>query len=108
VFIFFVISGFLITSLLLHEQEKRGTINMRSFYFRRAMRILPPIYFYIAILLLLGWAGRLAITKIDILSALFFFRNYATNLSMWSIEHFWTLAIEEQFYFIWPCVLYFC
>ncbi|MBN9616438.1 MAG: hypothetical protein BGO25_02110 [Acidobacteriales bacterium 59-55] len=108
VFIFFVISGYLITSLLLHEQQKRGSISMSSFYFRRAMRILPPIYFYVAVLLLLGWAGRLAIHKIDIISALFFFRNYATSNSMWSLEHFWTLSVEEQFYFIWPCILYFC
>lgn len=108
VFIFFVISGYLITSLLLHEQHKRGFISMSSFYFRRAMRILPPIYLYVAVLLLLGWAGRLAVTKIDVLSALFFFHNYATTSSMWSLEHFWTLSVEEQFYFIWPCVLYYC
>lgn len=108
VFIFFVISGYLITSLLLHEQQKRGSISMSSFYFRRAMRILPPIYLYVAVLLLLGWAGRLAVTKIDIFSALFFFHNYALTSSMWSLEHFWTLSIEEQFYFIWPCILYFC
>lgn len=108
VYIFFVISGYLITSLLLHEQQKRGSISMTSFYFRRAMRILPPIYFYVAVLLLLGWAGRLVITKIDVISALFFFHNYATTSSMWSLEHFWTLSVEEQFYFIWPCILYYC
>ncbi|MDW5267831.1 MULTISPECIES: acyltransferase [Acidobacteriaceae] len=108
VFIFFVISGYLITSLLLHEQQKRGSISMGSFYFRRAMRILPPVYLYVAVLLLLGWAGRLAVTRIDIVSALFFFHNYALTVRMWSLEHFWTLSIEEQFYFIWPCILYYC
>ncbi|MEO6815247.1 MAG: acyltransferase [Edaphobacter sp.] len=108
VYIFFVISGYLITSLLLHEQQKTGSINMRSFYFRRAMRILPPIYFYVAVLLLLAWAGRLAVTKVDLFSALFFFRNYAVGTSMWSLEHFWTLSVEEQFYLIWPFILYFC
>ena len=108
VFIFFVISGYLITSLLLHEQQKRGSISMSSFYFRRAMRILPPIYLYVAVLLLLGWAGRLAVTRIDIYSSLFFFHNYATTSSMWSLEHFWSLSVEEQFYFIWPGILYYC
>ncbi|WP_348269561.1 acyltransferase [Edaphobacter paludis] len=108
VFIFFVISGYLITSLLLHEQEKRGSINMSSFYFRRAMRILPPIYLYVAVLLLLAWAGRLIVTKLDVFSALFFFHNYLTHSSSWSLEHFWTLSVEEQFYFIWPCILYYC
>jgi len=107
VFIFFVISGYLITSLLLREQQKRGSISLRGFYLRRAMRILPPLYAYVAVLLLLGWAGRLAVTKVDVISALFFFHNYAHG-SMWSLEHFWSLSIEEQFYLIWPFVLLYC
>ena len=49
VFIFFVISGYLITSLLLREHEKRGTVSLRGFYFRRAMRILPPLYVYVGV-----------------------------------------------------------
>lgn len=107
VFIFFVISGYLITSLLLHEHDKRGTISLRGFYFRRAMRILPPLYVYVGFLLLMGWAGRLKIVKLDIISSLFFFHDYALSL-MWSLEHFWSLSIEEQFYFIWPFLLLYC
>ncbi len=107
VFIFFVISGYLITSLLLNEHQKRGSISMRGFYLRRAMRILPPLYAYVAVLLLLGWAGRLAIYHLDIVSALFFFHNYAPS-RMWSLEHFWSLSIEEQFYFFWPVLLLYC
>jgi peptidoglycan/LPS O-acetylase OafA/YrhL len=108
VFIFFVISGYLITSLLLHEHRKRGSISLRGFYLRRAMRILPPLYFYVAVLVLLGWAGRLALNKTDIISALFFFHNYSPGNTMWSLEHFWSLSIEEQFYFIWPFILLYC
>jgi peptidoglycan/LPS O-acetylase OafA/YrhL len=107
VFIFFVISGYLITSLLLREHEKRGSISLRGFYFRRAMRILPPLYVYVGVLLLLGWAGRLPIFKLDIISALFFFHDYALSL-MWPLEHFWSLSIEEQFYLIWPLLLLYC
>jgi len=107
VFIFFVISGYLITSLLLLEHEKRGSISLRGFYFRRAMRILPPLYVYVGVLLLLGLAGRLPIFKLDIISALFFFHDYALSL-MWSLEHFWSLSIEEQFYLIWPVLLLYC
>src|SRR5882757_2722259 len=107
VFIFFVISGYLISSLLLREHEKRGSISLRGFYFRRAMRILPPLYVYVRVLLLLGWAGRLPIFKLDIISALFFFHDYALSL-MWPLEHFWSLSIEEQFYFIWPLLLLYC
>jgi peptidoglycan/LPS O-acetylase OafA/YrhL len=107
VFIFFVISGYLITSLLLREHEKRGSVSLRGFYFRRAMRILPPLYVYVGFLLLLGWAGKLPIFKLDIISALFFFHDYAPSF-MWPLEHFWSLSIEEQFYFIWPLLLLYC
>jgi peptidoglycan/LPS O-acetylase OafA/YrhL len=107
VFIFFVISGYLITSLLLREHEKRGSISLRGFYFRRAMRILPPLYVYVGVLLLLGLAGKLPIFKLDIISALFFFHDYALSL-MWPLEHFWSLSIEEQFYLIWPLLLLYC
>jgi peptidoglycan/LPS O-acetylase OafA/YrhL len=107
VYIFFVISGYLITRILLNEHQKRGSISLRGFYLRRAMRILPPLYAYVGVLLLLGWAGRLVIAKLDIVSALFFFHNYVSD-SMWTLEHFWSLSTEEQFYFIWPCILLCC
>lgn len=107
VLIFFVISGYLITTLLLQEQEKRGSISLRGFYFRRAMRILPPLYTYVGVLLLLGLAGRLVIYKLDIISALFFFHDYALS-RMWTLGHFWSLSIEEQFYLIWPFILIYC
>ncbi len=107
VLIFFVISGYLITTLLLKEQKKRGSISLRGFYFRRALRILPPLYAYVGVLLLLGLAGRLAVTRLDIISSLFFFRDYAPS-KMWSLEQFWSLSIEEQFYLVWPFVLIYC
>ena len=108
VYIFFVISGYLITRLLLHERQTRGGISMSGFYLKRAFRILPPLYVYVGVLALLSAAGRLALTRWDIVSALFFFHNYAIGSTCWAIEHFWSLSVEEQFYLIWPVILILC
>jgi peptidoglycan/LPS O-acetylase OafA/YrhL len=104
--IFFVISGFLITSLLLQEQRKRGSISLRGFYLRRAFRILPPLYFYIGTVVLLGLLGRIALNRTDILSSLFFFHNFTEHSTMWSVEHLWSISVEEQFYLVWPLILF--
>ena len=106
--IFFVISGFLITSLLLQEERKRGSISLRGFYLRRAFRILPPLYFYIGIVVLLGAVGRLDLNRSDIVSSMFFFHNFAQNSTMWSVEHLWSISVEEQFYLVWPLILFAC
>ena len=108
VFIFFEISGFLITSLLLQEHERRGSVSLRGFYLRRVFRILPPLYFYIAVVVLLGLFGRLALNRSDIVSGLLFFHNFAPHLTMWSMEHLWSISVEEQFYLWWPLLLIFC
>ncbi|WP_263383193.1 acyltransferase family protein [Granulicella arctica] len=108
VFIFFEISGFLITSLLLQEHEKRGTVSLRGFYLRRVFRILPPLYFYMGVVILLGIFGRLTLNRADIISGIFFFHNFASHLSMWSMEHLWSISVEEQFYLWWPLLLIFC
>ncbi len=108
VFIFFEISGFLITSLLLQEHERRGAVSLRGFFLRRAFRILPPLYFYIAVVVLLGLAGRLSSDRLDIVSSLFFFHNYVHASTMWSLEHLWSISVEEQFYLVWPFTFVFC
>lgn len=108
VHIFFVISGYLITRLLLHEHARNGRISLSGFYIRRAFRILPPLYVYVGVLLVCAALGRLMLTRLDVLSALFFFHNYAATDVSWSLEHFWTLSVEEQFYLVWPFVLILC
>ncbi len=108
VFIFFEISGFLITSLLLEEHRKRGSISLRGFYLRRAFRILPPLYLYIGIAVLLGLTGRLALNWASVASAAFFFHNLYAPGAMWSLEHLWSISIEEQFYLVWPFILVAC
>ena len=106
--IFFVISGYLITRLLLHEQATRGAISMSGFYLKRAFRILPPLYAYVAVLLVLSAAGRLALTRWDVVSALFFFHNYAATSTSWAIEHVWSLSVDEELYHIWPVLVVLC
>jgi peptidoglycan/LPS O-acetylase OafA/YrhL len=98
--VFFVISGYLITSLLLKEHRKTGTISLRDFYVRRAFRILPAAYIYIAIIGILQWKNlRLS----DYLTAIFYVRNFTDGA--FAFGHLWSLSVEEQFYFLWPVLL---
>jgi peptidoglycan/LPS O-acetylase OafA/YrhL len=94
--VFFALSGFLITRRLMDE----GRIDLASFYRRRAFRILPPIVAYLAVLWMLGLRGQL-------LASLLFVRNYITPAApqAWYTGHFWSLAIEEHFYLLWPALL---
>ncbi len=103
--IFFVISGYLITRLLLREFEQKGTISLGRFYIRRAFRILPPLYTYIAFLGVLAAFGKIVFSKQEMFSALFFYRNYNPHAALWALEHTWSLCIEEQFYLLWPALL---
>ncbi|MFI5089789.1 MAG: acyltransferase family protein [Terriglobales bacterium] len=101
--VFFVISGFLITSLLLREHEKTGSIGLRNFYVRRFFRIVPPFYAFLCCLLLLGVAGFLVLTPASFISAMLFMRDYVGG--EWWTGHSWSLSIEEQFYLLWPAAL---
>ncbi|MBS1794195.1 MAG: acyltransferase [Acidobacteria bacterium] len=100
---FFVISGFLITGLLLKEIDKTATVNLTKFYFRRTLRIFPPYYFYLFVLFLA--------VKFDVVSFTDSFRpalTYTSNYFVadtWYLLHTWSLSVEEQFYLIFPFVL---
>ena len=73
--IFFVLSGYLITWLLLAEEAGYGSINLRAFYARRALRILPPAMLFLACASILGLVGALALKSWDVIPCVFFFRN---------------------------------
>jgi peptidoglycan/LPS O-acetylase OafA/YrhL len=98
---FFVLSGFLITWLLCVEEDKRAVISLPSFYARRALRILPPAFLYIAVASLLALVGLADIAHNEPLYCVFFVRNLMHNGGL-QLGHFWSLAIEEQFYLFWP------
>jgi peptidoglycan/LPS O-acetylase OafA/YrhL len=103
VMLFFGISGFLITNRMLRECEKTGRLSLRNFYIRRVFRILPPAFFYLAVVYLLGRLGVISSTGKEILACIFFVRNYVTGLG-WYTSHFWSLSVEEHFYLIWPAI----
>lgn len=118
--VFFVLSGYLITSLLVGEWRRTKTIDLKAFWIRRARRLLPAIIFVIVCsVILFTIFNHELLTKMrpDIPPALFFFSNwwyifhdisYFDALGAPSpLTHFWSLAIEEQFYLIWPTLLFF-
>jgi peptidoglycan/LPS O-acetylase OafA/YrhL len=99
--IFFVISGYLITSLLLKEQTTTSTISLGGFYRRRAFRILPAATVFVIAIAIIRWKE---VRWYDLGAALFYLANF--NFFMPSfLAHFWSLAVEEQFYLLWPTVL---
>ena len=100
--VFFVISGYLITHLLLKEHAKSGRINLGEFYRRRAFRILPPAYLYMAIIVL---AGLPALSRQNIVTAFTYTTNYFVGSTPWPLGHLWSLSVEEQFYLLWPFAL---
>ena len=100
---FFILSGFLITRLLLLEEQAQGTVNLRNFYVRRLLRIVPAYYFLLLIYYLAQRQGYLHIGASSWVTALTF-TKYLNWHEDWYTAHGWSLSIEEQFYLIWPLV----
>jgi peptidoglycan/LPS O-acetylase OafA/YrhL len=116
--LFFVLSGYLITSLLLVEWEARNRIDLRRFWLRRARRLLPALVVVVlAALILAAIFARddLARTRGDAVSSLLYYTNWHEIIANHSyfnlmgrpslLQHLWSLAVEEQFYVIWPLLL---
>src|ERR687897_977248 len=119
--VFFVISGYLITGLLLIASEKTGTLSLARFYSRRAKRLLPMTVVVLgAVVLVVGMWPRFDPVRMDevslgvVASGLYVMNwllaaratdYFAAGLQASPVQHFWTLAVEEQFYLIWPALL---
>jgi peptidoglycan/LPS O-acetylase OafA/YrhL len=104
VHVFFVISGYLITRLLLEELDRNGRISMQSFYIRRTLRIFPPYYTFLGVLFVLWAVGLIVLGPSDLPRALTYTSNYDEQRS-WFVGHTWSLSVEEQFYLMWPLLL---
>ena len=106
--IFFVLSGFLITTNLMRERSSTGSISLRSFYIRRFFRLMPAAWVYLLTTTLFFapfYSGVHGFWE-STLGCIFLFRNYVDPfVHFWLTGHFWTLSIEEQFYLLWPITL---
>ena len=105
--IFFVLSGFLITSRLLREQETRGSTNLKHFYIRRFFRLMPAAWTFLAVRSAFFLNNGRGISSLELPACLLFFRNYVdgSGAHASTAGHFWSLSIEEQFYLIWPSMM---
>lgn len=115
--IFFVLSGFLITTVLLREFERKGRIELRLFYARRAVRLLPALVLFAAVVSVASFLdpvleSRGADVRRHALASLSYLYNWIAIYSFnrgssapGFIAHLWSLSVEEQFYFVWPVVM---
>ncbi|WP_143035049.1 acyltransferase family protein [Marininema mesophilum] len=117
--IFFVLSGYLITDILVMQREKLGRIDLRDFWLRRARRLLPGLFFFLIIVVIwmaISDPSRLTNLWKDLLASLIYLNNwwfiisdasYFSNFGEPSpLLHLWSLAVEEQFYLFWPFLLW--
>lgn len=109
--IFFVISGYLITRLLIRERVQTGFIDLKDFYKRRIYRIFPVFYLYIFVVLLLKWFyfhdiftdySLVTYAGLYLWNYKHLFSAFEPDNGFWFFGHFWSLSMEEQFYMLWP------
>ncbi len=116
--VFFVISGYLISMLLLSEHRRSGSVGLKNFWFRRARRLLPAVFvllFVVSVVSVLFVRDELARLKGDLVAALTYTMNWHLIVGETSyfdqfdrpplLRHLWSLAVEEQFYLLWPLLL---
>lgn len=114
--VFFALSGFLITTLLLEEFRKFGDISFKGFYMRRTMRLFPALYVLLVCVLVYAIVFSAGSMQTDIFHDVTSSALYVYNIKwFWGwgtkeilLYHTWSLGVEEQFYLLWPCILFIC
>jgi peptidoglycan/LPS O-acetylase OafA/YrhL len=102
--VFFIISGFIITSLLMGEKDSTGKVSLTAFYIRRCFRIIPPLAVYLAAILLLKAAGAVSFDIGGLTQLLLGNVGYIDGRA-WLVAHTWSLSIEEQYYIVFPVLM---
>jgi peptidoglycan/LPS O-acetylase OafA/YrhL len=100
--IFFTISGFVITRQLCLEEAERGKISLKGFYTRRLFRILPVFYCVLATIAVFSWLRWTPTPAGTIVTAALFLKDLKSPTLDWFVGHSWSLAVEEQFYLVFP------
>ena len=117
--VFFVLSGFLITTLIVEEFARRGTVSFSQFYLRRARRLLPALLLMLLVVALLAgfiYTDAASAVRKDAIASIFYVNNWWYIFSDQSyfefigrppfLKHLWSLSIEEQFYLVWPAIVF--
>lgn len=105
---FFILSGFLITSLLISEVETTGTISIKNFFMRRTLRIVPLYILFLLVVTVIYFIDEQVTTKTSLLFAYAYIYNFVPYEFYTSfLGHTWSLAVEEHFYIIWPFIFLF-
>jgi len=116
--VFFVISGYLITLLLLAERERTGTVSLTQFWIRRARRLLPALWtLLVALVVYVAFFDdeKLGMLRGDVIAGFSYVANwfqvwtgssYTDDFAFAPLRHLWSLAVEEQFYILWPLIMY--
>jgi peptidoglycan/LPS O-acetylase OafA/YrhL len=112
VLVFFVLSGYLITGLLLRENDRMGRLDLRQFYVRRALRLLPALVGFLALFAVVSLTIDVGVTPGETVRGVALGLTYTTDLALGfqagyvpPLAHLWTLAVEEHFYLVWPFLL---
>jgi len=109
VLIFFVLSGFLITTLCIKEKVITKDISLKNFYIRRLLRIFPVAYLFIIVIIILNYIFNLKISYINIIGTALYLMNFSSYFRKYDhtyfTGHFWSLSVEEQFYLFSPFIL---